>query len=78
MAGYLPRGWLGKQVAVLFNADGSAVGRLHNDSDGGVMLDMVQDQSHRKLFIPWASVRYVELLEEADERTYIEDPYASD
>jgi len=70
MATYLPTGWHGKRVAVLFNADGGFEGSLFNDSDGGVMVDIVEDQSARKLFIPWSSVQYVELLEQADERPH--------
>ena len=43
MATYLPTGWHGKRVAVLFNADGGSEGSLFNDSDGGVMVDIVED-----------------------------------
>lgn len=68
MTRHLPKGWIGKRVAVLFETNGGFEGSLFNNNDGGVILDVVQDQRTRKLFIPWSSIRYVELLEEADER----------
>lgn len=68
MAGYLPREWRGKRVAVRFLAEGGLEGSLVDHKDGGVFLEVAEDQKTRTLFIPWSSVRYVELLEPADER----------
>jgi hypothetical protein len=69
MAGYLPRGWTGKQVNVRFGAGGtsSLETRLVSDSEGGLIVESPEAESTRTAFIPWAAVEYVELLEEPSE-----------
>ena len=67
MTAYLPKGWLSKQVVVMFRPEGSLKGSLFSWSEGGVFLHIVEVERTRKLFIPWSSIRYVELLEQADE-----------
>ena len=67
MAAYLPKGWLSKQVVVVFRPEGSLKGSLFNSREGGVLLQVAEADRTRKLFIPWSSIRYVELLEQADE-----------
>ena len=70
MAGHLPKGWSGKQVAVLFEREsgGGLKARLIGDSTGGVTVEAAAEQSSRTFFVPWTAIRYVELLEEAAER----------
>jgi hypothetical protein len=69
VAEFVPSTWHGKKVVVLFGQEGggSFVARLVNDSAGGIHIEITEDQAVRKLFVPWSSVRYVELLEEAAE-----------
>ncbi len=69
MAGHLPKGWNGKQVAVLFEREsgGGLKARLIGDSTGGVTVEAAADQGSRTFFVPWTAIRYVELLEEATE-----------
>ncbi len=67
MAAYLPKGWLGKRVVVAFGPEGGLKGSLFNWSEGGVFLQVVEADRTRKLFIPWSSIQYIELLEQADE-----------
>jgi hypothetical protein len=71
MPGYLPRGWKGKRVSVLFGREsgGGFDATLVNDNDGGVQVELVEEQAVRRMFIPWSAVRYIELREEpTDER----------
>ena len=69
MAEYLPTGWRGKRVAVLFNRQdaGGFEATLISDSAGGVTVDYTEGESTRPMFIPWPAVRYVELLEKPSE-----------
>jgi hypothetical protein len=68
MATYLPKAWLGKRVAVVFRPEGVGLkGSLFSSSEGGVVLQVVENEETRNLFIPWSSVRHIELLEQADE-----------
>jgi hypothetical protein len=68
VAGYLPRAWFNKHVAVVFEREGAGGidAKLISDSEGGVFVELGYSQDTRRLFIPWSAVRYVE-LEEADE-----------
>jgi len=70
MPGYLPRSWKGKRVSVLFEREsgGGFDATLVNDNDGGVEVELVEEQAVRRMFMPWSAVRYVELMEEPDER----------
>jgi hypothetical protein len=69
MAGYLPSGWVNKHVAVVFEREGSGGidAKLISHSEGGIFVELGYSQDTRRLFMPWSAVRYVELLEEADE-----------
>lgn len=69
MAEYLPRSWANKRVAVVIEGEGggSFEANLVSDNAGGVIIEIVEDERTRILFIPWAAIRYVELLEEAGE-----------
>lgn len=70
MPGPLPRGWKNKQVAVVWypKQSGSLQGKLVNDFEEGVLLKVVGGEyPDRDMFIPWNSIRFVELAEEADE-----------
>jgi hypothetical protein len=69
VAEFVPSTWNGKNVVVLFWQEGgsSFVARFVNDSAGGILIEITEDQAVRKLFVPWSAVRYVELLEEAAE-----------
>jgi hypothetical protein len=69
MRGYLPREWFNKHVAVVFEREGAGGidAKLISDSEGGVFVEVGYSQDIRRLFMPWSAVRYVELLEEADE-----------
>ena len=67
MAGYLPRAWYHKRVAVVLEGSINFEATLVSDSEGGVNVDMGEGQGARHLFIPWTAVQYVELLEGVDE-----------
>jgi hypothetical protein len=70
VAEFVPSTWHGKQVVVLFGQEGAGSSfraRLVNDSAGGILIEITEDQAVRKLFVPWSAIRYVELLEEAAE-----------
>lgn len=73
MAGFLPRGWIGKRVAVNLQGQGGFEANLVSDNAGGVEIESIgdtegsgntEDAVIRRLFLPWSAVRYVELLEE--------------
>ncbi len=66
MARYLPEEWQGKRVALQYLGEGGFRGTLVSESEGGIFLQVFQNQNARNLFIPWSSIRYLELLEEAD------------
>ena len=68
--GYLPTGWKGKRVVVLFERQGGGrfEATLVNDNEGGVELETAEEQSIRRMFMPWSAVRYVELMEKPDEQ----------
>ena len=63
MTAYLPNGWLGKGVVVLFRPEGSLKGHLYSWSEGGVFLYVIKADRTRKLFIAGASILYIEMLE---------------
>jgi hypothetical protein len=71
MAGYLPKGWNGKRVAVRFVQGRGFDARLVDNSAGGITVEPVREEEAeaseagtRSAFVPWAAVRYVQLLEE--------------
>jgi hypothetical protein len=71
MAGYLPKGWNGKRVAVRFARGRGFDARLVGDNAGGITVEPIkedlEEESPRSAFVPWAAVRYVQLLEDPGE-----------
>ena len=71
MAGYLPKEWNGKRVAVRFARGRGFDARLVGDNAGGITVEPVKEDAEeehaRSAFVPWAAVRYVQLLEEPGE-----------
>ena len=75
MAGYLPKEWNGKRVAVRFTRGRGFDARLVSDNAGGLTLEPIKEDAEedeeeraRSAFVPWAAVRYIQLLEEPSER----------
>jgi hypothetical protein len=73
LAGYLPKEWNGKRVAVRFATGRGFDARLVSDNAGGLTVEPVKEDDEddeeraRSAFVPWAAVRYVQLLEEPNE-----------
>ena len=75
MAGYLPKEWNGKRVAVRFARGRGFDARLVSDNAGGFRVEPIKedaeekddDERARSAFVPWAAVRYIQLLEEPSE-----------
>ena len=73
MAGYLPKEWNGKRVAVRFARGRGFDARLVSDNAGGITVEPIKEEDDeeeraRSAFVPWTAVRYVQLLEEPSER----------
>jgi hypothetical protein len=75
LAGYLPKEWNGKRVAVRFTRGRGFDARLVGNSAGGITVEPIEEDAEageeeraRSAFVPWAAVRYVQLLEEPGER----------
>ena len=73
MAGYLPKEWNGKRVAVRFARGRGFDARLVGDNAGGITVEPTKEEDAeeerpRSAFVPWTAVRYVQLLEEPGER----------
>ena len=73
MAGYLPKEWNGKRVAVRFARGRGFDARLVDNNAGGITVEPIKEEDAeeeraRSAFVPWAAVRYVQLLEEPSER----------
>ena len=66
MAGYLPKEWNGKRVAVRFARGRGFDARLVGNNAGGITVEPIEEDA-RSAFVPWAAVRYVQLLEEPSE-----------
>jgi hypothetical protein len=68
LAGYLPKEWNGKRVAVRFARGRGFDARLVGDNAGGITVEPVKEDAEeehaRSAFVPWAAVRYIQLLEE--------------
>ena len=71
MAGYLPKEWNGKRVAVRFTRGRGFDARLVGDNAGGITVEPVkeedaedEEEGARSAFVPWTAVRYIQLLEE--------------
>ena len=74
MAGYLPKEWNGKRVAVRFTRGRGFDARLVGDNAGGLTVEPIkeedaqdEEESARSAFVPWSAVRYIQLLEEPSE-----------
>jgi hypothetical protein len=74
LAGYLPKEWNGKRVAVRFARGRGFDARLVGDNAGGITVEPIKEDAEedeeehaRSAFVPWAAVRYVQLLEEPSE-----------
>jgi hypothetical protein len=74
LAGYLPKEWNGKRVAVRFARGRGFDARLVGDNAGGITVEPVkeddedEEEGARSAFVPWAAVRYIQLLDEPGER----------
>ncbi len=72
MAGYLPKEWNGKRVAVRFARGRGFDAKLVGDNAGGITVEPIEEDAEeehaRSAFVPWAAVRYIQLLEEPSER----------
>jgi hypothetical protein len=71
MAGYLPKGWDGKRVTVRFARGRGFDARLVSDNAGGITVEPIkedlEEERTRSAFVPWAAVRYIQLLEDPGE-----------
>ena len=72
MAGYLPKEWNGKRVAVRFTRGRGFDARLVENNAGGITVEAIKEEGAeedhaRRAFVPWAAVRYIQLLEEPSE-----------
>ena len=74
MAGYLPKEWNGKRVAVRFTRGRGFDARLVGDNAGGLTVEPIKEDTEedeeeraRSAFVPWAAVRYIQLLEAPSE-----------
>ena len=73
MAGYLPKEWSGKRVAVRFARGRGFDARLVGDNAGGLTVEPIEEDAEdseagaRSAFVPWAAVRYIQFLEEPSE-----------
>jgi hypothetical protein len=74
LAGYLPKEWNGKRVAVRFTRGRGFDARLVGDNAGGITVEPIkeedaedEEEGARSAFVPWAAVRYIQLLEEPSE-----------
>jgi hypothetical protein len=67
LAGYLPKEWNGKRVAVRFARGRGFDARLVDDNAGGITVEATEEERARSAFVPWAAVRYIQLLEEPSE-----------
>jgi hypothetical protein len=74
LAGYLPKEWNGKRVAVRFARGRGFDARLVGDNAGGITVEPIEEDAEdeeerpRSAFVPWAAVRYIQLLEDPSER----------
>ena len=67
LAGYLPKEWNGKRVAVRFARGRGFDARLVGDNAGGITVEPIKEEDAQSAFVPWAAVRYIQLLEEPSE-----------
>ena len=74
MAGYLPKEWNGQRVAVRFARGRGFDARLVDNNAGGLTVEPIKEEDAeeeqerpRSAFVPWAAVRYIQLLEDPGE-----------
>ena len=72
MAGYLPKEWNGKRVAVRFARGRGFDARLVGNNAGGITVEAIKEEGTEedhalRAFVPWAAVRYIQLLEAPSE-----------
>jgi hypothetical protein len=73
LAGYLPKEWNGQRVAVRFARGRGFDARLVENNAGGITVEPIKEDEEdeeeraRSAFVPWAAVRYIQLLEEPSE-----------
>jgi hypothetical protein len=72
LAGYLPKEWNGQRVAVRFARGRGFDARLVGDNAGGITVEAIKEEGAeedraRRAFVPWAAVRYIQLVEEPSE-----------
>ena len=72
MAGYLYKEWNGQPVAVRFARGRGFDARLVDNNAGGITVEAIKEEGAEedhalRAFIPWAAVRYIQLLEEPGE-----------
>jgi len=68
----LPKEWNGKRVAVRFARGRGFDARLVDNNAGGIIVEPikeegVEEERARSAFVPWAAMRYIQLLEEPSE-----------
>ncbi len=61
MAAHLPEDWISKRVAVYLEGV-HLEGRLISDSGNALTIEAIDDRDVERIFVPWPSIRYVELL----------------
>jgi hypothetical protein len=71
LAGYLSKEWNGQRIAVRFESGRGFDARLVDNNAGGITVEPInedaEDESARRAFVPWAAVRYIQLLEDPGE-----------
>jgi hypothetical protein len=74
LAGYLPKEWNGQRVAVRFARGRGFDARLVDNNAGGITVEAIKEEGAeakpdhaRRAFVPWAAVRYIQLLEDPGE-----------
>ena len=74
MAGYLSKEWNGQRIAVRFGSGRGFDARLVDNNAGGITVESIKEEGTEakpdhalRAFVPWAAVRYIQLLEEPDE-----------
>jgi hypothetical protein len=74
LAEYLPKEWNGQRVAVRFARGRGFDARLVDNNAGGITVEAIKEEGAeakpdhaRRAFVPWAAVRYIQLLEDPGE-----------
>jgi hypothetical protein len=72
MAGYLSKEWNGQRIAVRFGSGRGFDARLVDNNAGGITVEAIKEEGTEedhalRAFVPWAAVRYIQLLEEPGE-----------